>query len=329
MKTCAEAGSVLVVNDYWRVAIDEGAPWVHLGQGDLDGADISAIRKAGLRLGVSTHDDAELERALSARSRLCRARPDLSDVPQGDGLRAAGPRAHRRVEAPRSARSPWSRSAGSMSSGRNSASPRAPTSSPSSPTSRSTPTRRRARENGSRRRGRRDHGSPIALTIAGSDRAAAPAIQADLKTFAALGVYGASAVTALTAQNTKGRSGDPSRAAARSSPRRSRRCSTDFDVAAIKIGMLGSAEIVGVAAEALVLLSPLKGRGRGEGRRIGRFSVWSFIRPFGTLLPGEWGEGAGAFIVYDPVMVASSGEALSGAGFVEASARSCCRSLTA
>jgi thiamine-phosphate pyrophosphorylase len=64
LATCAKAGAVLVVNDYWRVAIDEGAPWVHLGQGDLDDADIGAIRKASLRLGVSTHDDAELECAL-------------------------------------------------------------------------------------------------------------------------------------------------------------------------------------------------------------------------------------------------------------------------
>ena len=64
LATCAKAGAVLVVNDYWRVAIDEGAAWVHLGQGDLDHADIGAIRKAGLRLGVSTHDDAELDRAL-------------------------------------------------------------------------------------------------------------------------------------------------------------------------------------------------------------------------------------------------------------------------
>jgi thiamine-phosphate pyrophosphorylase len=62
---CRKAGAVLVVNDYWRIAIDEGAPWVHLGQGDLDGADVGAIRKAGLKLGVSTHDDCELERALS------------------------------------------------------------------------------------------------------------------------------------------------------------------------------------------------------------------------------------------------------------------------
>ena len=62
---CNAAGAALVVNDHWRVAIGEGAPWVHLGQGDLDSADIGAIRKAGLKLGVSTHDDAELKRALA------------------------------------------------------------------------------------------------------------------------------------------------------------------------------------------------------------------------------------------------------------------------
>ena len=60
----ARGGATLVVNDYWRIGIDEGAPWVHLGQGDLDGADVAAIRRAGLRLGVSTHDEAELARAL-------------------------------------------------------------------------------------------------------------------------------------------------------------------------------------------------------------------------------------------------------------------------
>jgi len=61
---CAKAGAALVVNDYWRIAIDEDAPWVHLGQTDLDRADIGAIRKAGVKLGISTHDEAELERAL-------------------------------------------------------------------------------------------------------------------------------------------------------------------------------------------------------------------------------------------------------------------------
>ncbi|MEO1602906.1 MAG: thiamine phosphate synthase, partial [Pseudomonadota bacterium] len=46
----------LVVNDYWRFAIEEGCDFVHLGQEDLDTADLGAIRQAGLRHGVSTHD---------------------------------------------------------------------------------------------------------------------------------------------------------------------------------------------------------------------------------------------------------------------------------
>ncbi|MCE8518556.1 thiamine phosphate synthase [Ruegeria pomeroyi] len=61
---CRAHGAVLVINDYWQAAIDAGCDWLHLGQEDLDQADLSAIRKAGLRLGVSTHDDDELERVL-------------------------------------------------------------------------------------------------------------------------------------------------------------------------------------------------------------------------------------------------------------------------
>lgn len=64
---CAQADCVLVVNDYWRMAIEEGCDFVHLGQEDLDGADLAAIRKAGMRLGVSSHDEAELERALGTQ----------------------------------------------------------------------------------------------------------------------------------------------------------------------------------------------------------------------------------------------------------------------
>lgn len=59
------AGADLVVNDFWELAIDEGAEFLHLGQEDLDGADLPAIRKAGLKLGVSTHTRDELDRALS------------------------------------------------------------------------------------------------------------------------------------------------------------------------------------------------------------------------------------------------------------------------
>ena len=120
---------------------------------------------------------------------------------------------------------------------------------------------------------------PIALTIAGSDSGGGAGVQADLKTFAALGVYGACAITALTAQNTLSvraiHCAPPGLVAAQIEA-----VTDDFSVAAIKIGMLGSAEIAAVVAEAL-------------GR-------------------------TNAFVVYDPVMAASSGEALSGAGFVEA-----------
>ena len=64
---CAAAGGVLVVNDYWKLAIAEGCDFIHLGQEDLDDADLGAIRKAGLKLGISSHDEPELERALAAK----------------------------------------------------------------------------------------------------------------------------------------------------------------------------------------------------------------------------------------------------------------------
>ena len=57
----------LVVNDYWRAAIVAGAKHLHLGQEDLVDADLTEIRKAGLTLGISTHDDEELSIALRAR----------------------------------------------------------------------------------------------------------------------------------------------------------------------------------------------------------------------------------------------------------------------
>jgi len=62
---CQQFECQLVVNDYWQLALEEGCDFVHLGQEDLDEADVSAIKNAGVRLGLSTHDDAELDRALS------------------------------------------------------------------------------------------------------------------------------------------------------------------------------------------------------------------------------------------------------------------------
>jgi thiamine-phosphate pyrophosphorylase len=59
-------GCQLIVNDYWQAAIDEGADYIHLGQEDLAQADLAAIKRAAMRLGVSTHDEAELETALAA-----------------------------------------------------------------------------------------------------------------------------------------------------------------------------------------------------------------------------------------------------------------------
>ena len=64
---CREHGATLVINDHWRAAIDLGCDFVHLGQEDLDRADVAAIRRAGMRLGVSTHDHDELDRALALK----------------------------------------------------------------------------------------------------------------------------------------------------------------------------------------------------------------------------------------------------------------------
>lgn len=64
---CASYGCQLIINDYWQIAIEEGCNFVHLGQEDLADADLAAIRAAGLKLGLSTHDEAELETALAAK----------------------------------------------------------------------------------------------------------------------------------------------------------------------------------------------------------------------------------------------------------------------
>lgn len=64
---CDKVGAQLIVNDYWAEAIDLGCDYIHLGQEDLVSADLKAIRRAGLKLGISTHDATELERALEAK----------------------------------------------------------------------------------------------------------------------------------------------------------------------------------------------------------------------------------------------------------------------
>ena len=89
--------------------------------------------------------------------------------------------------------------------------------------------------------------TPIAVTIAGSDSSGGAGIQADLKTFSALGVYGASVVAALTAQNTKGVAAihevPPAFVAAQMDA-----VFSDLAVGAVKIGMLGNADIIAAVA---------------------------------------------------------------------------------
>src|SRR5881227_1162238 len=114
--------------------------------------------------------------------------------------------------------------------------------------------------------------TPIALTIAGSDSSGGAGIQADLKTFAALGVYGASVITALTAQNTQGVSAIhqvPSEFVTAQIDS----VFSDLRVDAVKIGMLGQAATIDAVAAGLVRWSP-------------------------------------KHVVLDPVMIASSGDRL-------------------
>jgi hydroxymethylpyrimidine/phosphomethylpyrimidine kinase len=92
--------------------------------------------------------------------------------------------------------------------------------------------------------------TPIAVTIAGSDSSGGAGIQADLKTFSALGVYGASVITALTAQNTTGVAAvhavPPDFIAAQMDA-----VFSDLAAGAVKIGMLGDADIVAAVAAGL------------------------------------------------------------------------------
>jgi thiamine-phosphate pyrophosphorylase len=64
---CRDHECQLIVNDYWQEAIELGADYLHLGQEDLEAADLAQIKQAGLKLGLSTHSESELETALAAR----------------------------------------------------------------------------------------------------------------------------------------------------------------------------------------------------------------------------------------------------------------------
>jgi hydroxymethylpyrimidine/phosphomethylpyrimidine kinase len=122
--------------------------------------------------------------------------------------------------------------------------------------------------------------APIALTVAGSDSSGGAGIQADLKTFAAFGVYGASVITALTAQNTSGVSGIH-QVPADFVTAQFDAVFSDLDVRAVKIGMLAQSATIEAVAAALTRWSP-------------------------------------QHVVLDPVMVATSGDRLLPADAVQA-----------
>ena len=121
---------------------------------------------------------------------------------------------------------------------------------------------------------------PIALTIAGSDSSGGAGIQADLKSFAALGVYGASVVTALTAQNTRGVTGIH-QVPAEFVTAQIDAVFDDLDVLAVKIGMVADLAVIDAIAAALRKWSP-------------------------------------KHVVLDPVMVATSGDRLLAAEAIDA-----------
>ena len=64
-KICLQNNAQLIVNDYWEEALKQGCDFVHLGQEDLLEADISYLKKKKIKIGVSTHDEEELDKALS------------------------------------------------------------------------------------------------------------------------------------------------------------------------------------------------------------------------------------------------------------------------
>ena len=112
--------------------------------------------------------------------------------------------------------------------------------------------------------------TPIALTIAGSDSSGGAGIQADLKTFAALGVYGASVITALTAQNTQGVSGIH-QVPAEFVTAQIDAVFSDLAVGAVKIGMVAHPPVIDAIVAGLDALVAEACRARSrDGRNLGR-----------------------------------------------------------
>ena len=64
---CAAHNCQLIINDHWQLALELGCDFIHLGQADLATADLAQIRRAGVKLGISTHDGNELAYALSLK----------------------------------------------------------------------------------------------------------------------------------------------------------------------------------------------------------------------------------------------------------------------
>jgi hydroxymethylpyrimidine/phosphomethylpyrimidine kinase len=173
---------------------------------------------------------------------------------------------------------------------------------------------------------------PVLLTVAGSDSGGGAGIQADLKTFAALGAYGASVITAVTAQNTRGvRAIHPVPADVVAAQLDA--VLDDLPVAGIKIGMIGTVE----AAEAIAAIAGQMTAARAEGAaraaEAGARSTGAGARPpgpaaaatratttgatatgataTGTAATGAWGN-----LVVDPVLVSTSGSRLGVAAVV-------------
>jgi hydroxymethylpyrimidine/phosphomethylpyrimidine kinase len=140
----------------------------------------------------------------------------------------------------------------------------------------------------------------IALTIAGSDSSGGAGIQADLKTFSALGVYGASAITALTAQNTLGVE-DTMMVPPEFVLEQMRAVAGDLAVNAIKIGMLGTGEIIEAVVEGLasfpsvpVVLDPVMVATSGDlllqDDAVG--ALWTWLMPLVTVITPNMKEAA-------------------------------------